>query len=216
MRAPSILCRLRRDARGVAFLEFAIRLPLFMLVLFGTLEVANKMIAQMKIQRLATMTADMIAQRGASETPMNEAQVYDIINAIDVASKPFDVRRNGRIIITAVLGEDTDGNLTADRNAIKWQRFDGDLVSTVPILGCGTTNPVATMARSMGYNEALFHVQVAYQYTPMLPPEVTTLLGMNTLIQTTATFRGRGSIFKPILSVDGYTAKSNCNTARGT
>jgi Flp pilus assembly protein TadG len=210
------LFRLRRDRRGVAFLEFALMLPLFMLVLFGTLEIANQMIARMKIQRLATMTADMIAQRGASETPMNEAQVYDIINAIDVAARPFDVRRHGRIIITAVLGEDTDGNLTADRNAIKWQRFDGDLVSTTPILGCGSTNAVATMARSMGYNEALFHVQVAYQYTPMLPPEVTTLMGMSTLIQTTATFRGRGSIFKPILTVEGYPAKSNCTTARGT
>jgi Flp pilus assembly protein TadG len=49
-------------AAGVSAVEFALILPIFVGLMGAGIEISSLMIANMKVQRLATMTADMVAQ----------------------------------------------------------------------------------------------------------------------------------------------------------
>ncbi|SMF73059.1 TadE/TadG family type IV pilus assembly protein [Allosphingosinicella indica] len=208
---------LRENDAGISFVEFALILPLFIGTMAAGLEMANLLLANMKVQRLATMTADMVAQRGASEKQISEMQLYDVLSALDIAADPLDVRERGRVIVTAVLGEDSNADGTVDVNRIKWQRFDGKYVGAVPILGCHTAVTSATLqhARALILNEAMFHAQVTYRYEPIFDIGAVEFFNVPTTITRTAAFRGRGSIFKPVLSVEGYPPKQNCTSANG-
>lgn len=202
--------------RAVSTVEFALVLPVFMALMGVGTELSSLLLANMKVQRLATMTADLVAQRGSSESQISEMQIYDVLSALDVAAKPLDMRNDGRIVISAVLGEDTNSDGKADLNRIKWQRFDGALVSQQPLLGCRTTNSIATnIGRTLKPVEPLFHVQVSYRYHPIFLSGLTAGLKIPEVITRTASFRGRGALYKEVLSVEGYAPKTNCTSATG-
>lgn len=211
-----LLRRLLPDRRGVAFVEFALILPLFIGVTVAGIEIANIMLVNMRIQRLATHMADMIAQRGASQRPLSEDQIYDVLAAMDVAAQPLDIRRNGRVAISAVLGEDTNNDTIADISRIKWQRFDGALTSAGSTLGCWSTNDRATMRdnRMLTRGEAYFHAQITFRYQPVFV-NVMSYLSVPATVTRSAAFRGRGSTFRDVLAVEGYPPKRNCTSANG-
>ena len=207
---------LRRDRRGVAFIEFALILPIFIGVTVGGVEVANLMLVNMRVQRLATQMANIVAQRGASQRPLSEDQVYDVLAAMDVAAQPMNIRRDGRVVLSAVLGEDTNADNAADVSRIKWQRFDGGLISATPSIGCWSTSTLATLPgnRQLTLGEAYFHAQVTVRYRPIFINIMSYLKAPDTITRTSA-FRGRGSTFRDVLTVEGYPPKQNCATATG-
>lgn len=215
-RLLATLRALRRDQRGVAFVEFALILPLFIGVTVGGVEIANLMLVNMRVQRLATQMANIVAQRGASQRPLSEDQVYDVLAAMDVAAAPLDIRRDGRVVLSAVLGEDTNNDNVADVSRIKWQRFDGGLVSAAPQIGCWSTSTTATLAknRQLSNGEAYFHAQVTLRYRPVFV-NVMSYLSVPATITRTSAFRGRGSTFRDVLAVEGLPPKQNCASATG-
>ena len=219
MSIASVRARARdflRDRRGVAFTEFALILPLFIGVAVGGIEIANLMLVNMRVQRLATQMANIVAQRGASQRPLSEDQVYDVLAAMDVAAAPLDIRRNGRVVLSAVLGEDTNADNTADVSRIKWQRFDGGLVSAPSAIGCWSTSTLATLKnnRQLTLVESFFHAQVTYRYQPIFVNVMSYLKVPDTIVRTAA-FRGRGSTFRDVLAVEGFPPKRNCTSANG-
>lgn len=219
MSAAALLRQLRdlwTDRGGVAFVEFALALPLFIGVTVAGIEIANLMLVNMRVQRLATQMANIVAQRGASQRPLSEDQVYDVLAAMDVAAAPLDIRHDGRVVLSAVLGEDTNGDNSADVSRIKWQRFDGGLISAAPDIGCWSTSTSAALknGRQLSLGEAYFHAQVTVRYTPIFVNMMSYLNVPDTITRTSA-FRGRGSTFRDVLSVEGYPPKQNCATPTG-
>jgi hypothetical protein len=113
---------LRRNERGMAFMEFALMSPVLLGMILGGLEFAHYMAAGQKIQKLAHMTADLVAR---STLQPNEAQINDIFLALDVAARPFTVRDDGRVILTGIVG--IVNTETGDvENKLVWQRCSGD------------------------------------------------------------------------------------------
>lgn len=207
---------LLRCRRGVSAVEFALTLPLFIGLMGAGIELSFVMITSMKVQRLATMTADLVARDGASENRLSEAQIYDILYAMDVAAKPLDVRERGRVIVSAVMGEDTNRDGTGDTNRIMWQRFDGGLTDAPRLIGCWSmTDRTDGIPRVLNAGEPLFHAQVSYAYEPMFSRAFVDWLQVPRIITRTATYRGRGAIYHPVLAVDGYHAKDDCLSASG-
>lgn len=198
---------------GVSAIEFGLLLPLFLGFALSGFEMCNLLITTLKVQRLATMSADLVAQRGASERRLSELQMYDILSAMDVAAQPLSMRENGRMIVTAIVGEDNNRDGVGDVNRIKWQRFTGGRVLTVPSVGCHKVSTVGTIRnnRKLGPEEAMFHVQVTYTYQPLVGQDIFMLFSIPETITRFAAFRGRGGVFQPILSVPGYPPLEDCN-----
>ncbi len=209
------LRKLAADKSGLAFLEFALSLPLFLGFALSGIECGNYIMANNRVQRLTTMSADLVAQSGTGSVGVSEGQIYDLFSALDLTAKPFDIRNHGRIVITGVKGTDNDNNNVIE-NRILWQRFDGGYVAT-PLVGCAKTSPLAILPRNrqMILDEILFHVQVTYQYQPIFSAVPFKWLDLPTDFSRTAMFRARSKDFQTPTPDARFPPKNNCNTISG-
>ncbi len=213
MAATSRLRQLSRNRSGVAIIEFGLALPLFLGFGLTGIEFANYLMANNRIQRLTTMSADLVAQSGTGNVGVSEAQIYDLFNALDLTAQPFNVRDNGRIIITGLLGTDNN-NDGKPENRILWQRFDGGYV-VPPVVGCARTNTIAILSRPMLINEVTFHVQVTYRYQPIFSTMPFRWLSLPTSFTKIAMFQARNKDFQTPSTDPNFPAKSNCTSVTG-
>ena len=208
--------RVLRDTRAVAFLEFALALPLFLGFVLAGIECSYYVMANNRVQRMAAMTADLVAQSGVGAIGATEGQIYDLFSAIDLTAKPFDLRTHGRVVITSVQGTDTNNDKVIERR-ILWQRFDGNFVSAAPVLGCGQTSSIANLpaTRVVALDEILFHVQVSYEYQPIISRAPFGWLDLPTSFTRTAVYRARSNQFVSPTPDSKFPPKNNCTTANG-
>lgn len=197
-------------------LEFGLMLPLFLTFCISGIEFGYYVMASNRVQRMASMTADLVAQSGIGAIGATEGQIYDLFSAIDLTAQPFDLRRYGRVVISSVKGTDVN-NDSKTENRFLWQRFDGNYTAATPLLGCMKTNPLATIPRSrvLPLDEILFHVQVTYNYQPLFGRSLFDVLNLGTTLTRTATYRARSSQFQSPTADDRFPAKSNCATGNG-
>ncbi len=216
MNGVRFLPSLRRDASGVAMLEFGLSLPLFLGFLLAGIEMGNYVMANNRTQRLAAMTADLVAQSGAGSIGATEGQIYDLFSAIDLTAQPFDLRDHGRVVITAVKGTDQNNDRIIE-NRIMWQRFDGSYVAAHPVLGCHQTAPLATLPgnRQLSLDELMFHVQVTYEYQPIFSKMPFEMFDVPSEFTRYAMFRARSNQFQSPTPQTGYPAKSKCSSTDG-
>lgn len=209
------LHRLRGDRSGVSAIEFAITLPFFLGFVLSGIEMGNYVMANNRVQRVASMAADLVAQSGTGNIGLGEAQIYDLFSALDLTARPFDLRENGRIVITGVKGTDNDNNGTIE-NTILWQRFDGGFVDT-PVVGCRQNTTVATLPRSRKAlkDEILFHVQVSYRYKPVFSLSPFSMMSLPTSFHRVAVFRARNKDFAVPVEDSRFPPKTNCTSATG-
>ncbi len=207
---------LLRDRRAVAFLEFALGLPLFLGLTLTALEFGNFVMATNRVQRMAAMMSDLVAQSGTGEVGISEKQVYDLFNALDLTAKPYDLRKRGRVVITGVQGTDKD-NDGAIENRILWQRFDGAYVQAAPLVGCAQSVAVAALPnkRTLLLDEVMFHVQVTYHYEPMFTVIPFGMVPMQPAITRSVMFRARSKDFTTPNADASFPPKKNCTTATG-
>lgn len=207
---------LAHDRRGVAFLEFALGLPLFLGLTLTALEFGNFVMATNRVQRMAAMMSDLVAQSGTGEVGISEKQVYDLFNAIDLTAKPYDLRNRGRVIITGVQGTDKDNNGTIE-NSILWQRFDGAYVQAAPLLGCAQKVSTASLPdnRSLLLDEVMFHVQVSYNYEKIFDIIPFGMWDLQPTITRSVMFRARSKDFTTPNEDSSFPPKKNCSSASG-
>lgn len=106
--------RLTADRRGIIAIEFALILPLLILLCFGTVEVGRFVLLQMKLDQAVASIADLATR----ERGLNNDTVDDILTAAAYIVQPFDLDANGRLTLSAV------GLAADDQPRILWQRRD--------------------------------------------------------------------------------------------
>ena len=79
------LQRLLGCRRGVAATEFALILPLMVLILVGTVEFGNVLLLDRKVSRAAHISADLVAQARQITT----AELTDVFDAVEEILRPF-------------------------------------------------------------------------------------------------------------------------------
>lgn len=196
-------------------MEFGLMLPLFLGFVLTAVEFANYIMANNRVQRLAAMSADLVAQSGTGDVGIGEGQIYDLFSALDLTARPFDLRNYGRIVITGVRGTDTNNDGTIE-NRILWQRFDGGYIA-LPKVGCNRTVALATLPndRKLILDEILFHVQVTYQYRPIFSDLPFRMLSLPVDLTRTAMFQARSKDFQTPTPDSRFPPKSNCSTLTG-
>ena len=117
---PSALTGIwRRDQRGNVAVEFALIVPILIVLFLGTAEVTRYVLAVQKMNRVSSSVSDLVARAdGISESALN-----DIFNAASSIASPFDFETEGRIIVSSIA------NPSGSQEIVSWQRLSpGSLV----------------------------------------------------------------------------------------
>lgn len=143
-------CKLWRDTRGVSVVEFALILPVQLIMIFGTVEISNLMIADRKLVAATSTAADLFAQAKT----ITSAQVADVFLAGAAVMSPFDTG-NLSLIVASVVAD--AGGVTR----VEWSEG----LSAAP-LAAGAN--YAVPAGLIGPNQSVIVVQSSYNYVSQL------------------------------------------------
>lgn len=148
---------LRRD-RGNAVVEFALALPVLLMLLLASAELGRFVLLNQKIDRVAITMSDLVAR---AET-ISEADLDDIFNAAAHVAEPFDLGGQGRVVISSVVNPDGDGA------TIAWQRAGGG--SFVAASEVGTEGEAADLADEFDVREGETAIisEVFFDFEPFL------------------------------------------------
>ena len=86
--------------RGLAAVEFALLLPMLLLLLFGMIDAGRALQANIIMTNIGREGANLVA-RGSTQL---ETGSQDIIYALMASAPPLDVNRQGMVYITRVMG----------------------------------------------------------------------------------------------------------------
>lgn len=207
----AVLARLRalgRDTRGIALIEFAYALPVFLGFGLVGLEFTNVVLARQKTERIAATLADLVA---GNQVPPNERQIGDMFAAVPEISRPFPFGEDGNVVITAVVGIYDAGDDEV-QNKIAWQRCmqPASHASRIGNQWTGSTDiadgpgVVLPGGLELGQNQMVIVAEVFYPYTPVVSQSlVGGILPENNLFTETSTFRTRGQAIMNVTPVSG-------------
>lgn len=155
--------------QGLAVTEFALILPIILVLgLYGA-EIANETITQMKVSQIALSVADNAARMEQSDNSgtaptVTEADVNSALTGATIEGEGISLAANGKVIISSL--EIKSG--TTATQYIHWQRCTGSLSASsaygtegtiVSDMGSGSTTVTAPSG------EAVMFVEVYYKYS---------------------------------------------------
>src|SRR5471032_1725386 len=76
---------LARDSRGVAAVEFALLLPILLLLYFGVVELTQGVMTQQRADHVASTVGDLVSQ----SSTITSAEVTDIFSVGDTVMYPY-------------------------------------------------------------------------------------------------------------------------------
>jgi hypothetical protein len=167
------------DRSAIAMTEFALALPVFMVMAMTGAEFTNYITTHMRVSQVALHLADHAARMGSgtllSAKTVSETHINDVLTGAGLQAGNLDLYQNGRVIISS-LEPVANPNPTA-RYRIRWQRCRGSLARTssyglagaTNLLGIGPTGRQVTAPDS----GATMFVEVVYRYESILPATVT-------------------------------------------
>ncbi len=178
----SFLRRLARQTSGVAMTEFALAFPFILGVGLMGLEVANRVMVEMKLSQLAAQIADNAARIGEQgvleDRKIYEADINDLFYGAHLqGGGSIDLYENGRVILSSL--EVVPG--TDDQQYIHWQRcagaalysssygVEGDGESTSNFPGMGPTGEEVVAFD----DEAVMFVEIRYEYQSLIGAPLT-------------------------------------------
>jgi Flp pilus assembly protein TadG len=168
------LMQLKHDTSGLALLEFAFILPIFLTLCLTGAEMTNYITTKMRISQLALHLADNAARMGTgsqlSAKTISESDINDLFTGAQMQSSELDLRTNGRVILSDL---EVDPN-NAGKYKIGWRRCYGLKTSYArqyPSTS-GTTNltgigPSGRQVTALSSNATMF-VEVFYTYVPLV------------------------------------------------
>lgn len=173
-RTRKVARALRRDRSGLALIEFAFSLPIFIGLGFYGVEVANLAVTQMKMSQIALNMADNASRIGTLNSNLaakviNEQQINDVFQAASIQAGAAGLYDDGRTVLSS-LEVNASGGQT-----IMWQRCKGMAIedSEYGPQGTGATGtgfagmgpPGDKISASTG--TAVMYVELTYTYAPL-------------------------------------------------
>ncbi|MES2442580.1 MAG: pilus assembly protein [Pseudomonadota bacterium] len=176
-RLAAFAARFRRDTSGVALLEFALTLPVLLLLSLTGAELTNYITTKMRISQISLHLADNAARIGSgtqlSLKTISESDINDLFIGANMQSGELALRTNGRIILSSVEPDPSN----TGKYKIVWQRCYGlktTHASTYGVAGASNLTGVGpagrqTVAPASGV--AMF-VEVYYVYQPLVKASI--------------------------------------------
>lgn len=174
-----------RRRRGLAAVEFALLLPLLLLLLFGMVDAARALQANIIMTNISREGANLVS-RGNIQL---ETGSQDIMYALMASAPPLNVNKQGMVVITRVMGVVTNGvSKSVVLDQYRWDDAVRGLgyrasnygpssrVFACPAWNAGTCSgintaappAVATMSGKLDDGEVIFVVETFYRYDMVL------------------------------------------------
>ncbi len=119
--------RFAADRRGASAMEFALLLPLLMIMYFGSIQITDAISAD----RQVTLVASTVAEITSQYATVSSTDVSNILAAASAVLTPFPVA-NAKVTLTSVL-IDANGNATVDWSAtLNGTQRSGTVTSSIP------------------------------------------------------------------------------------
>jgi Flp pilus assembly protein TadG len=148
------------DRRGVAAIEFAVLLPLMLIMYFGSIQITDAISAD----RQVTLVASTVAEIASQYTQVSGTDVSNILSAASAVLSPFAVK-NATVTLTSVT-IDNNGNATvAWRSCINGTARSGTVTNLIP---AGLLVP----------NTSVIWGEASYNYKPVIGWVITGTLQM--------------------------------------
>jgi Flp pilus assembly protein TadG len=154
---------IRGDCSGIALLEFALALPIFVGLTMVGMETVNLAYASQKVGDVATLTTDQIAR---IRIGISEGDITESLNGIKDIGSTMGFAANGRIIVSSVQPIlDSAGTVTSSYGAAG---------ASLGVAGIGPSGRKI----AAGPNDEVIFVEVVYAYQPLIS---NSFLGARTL-----------------------------------
>lgn len=141
---------LRSDQRGAAMVEFAIVLPLLLLLLLGSIEIVQLVEAHRRVTHVASTVADLVSQQRI----VDRSGIDDVFVAGELVMAPLPADRLGMRIASYVA--DSSGRVRRD-----W-------MDQGPVPYAGNAPEGLPPGYSLPREEGVIVADVSYTYTPLL------------------------------------------------
>lgn len=149
MRAMRRLRKLKLDRKGMAATEFALLVPLMLVVFVGVTEVGQAI----AISRKVTITVRTITDLVTQYTALSSSDMTNLLNAAAQVMAPYSAS-NVNVIVSEIT---IDGNSNAK------------IVWSTALSGSGyATGPITVPSAFLQPNTTLIWGQTSYTYTPVL------------------------------------------------
>jgi len=156
--------RLWNDRQGVALIEFALSLPIMMVLVLVGLELTNYVLANHRVRQIAAMTADN-ASRLRSQ--MSEGYINQLFVGVQKAGSGIDFQNRGRVILSSV-----QNNAASNGQWIRWQRCYGKLSRNSHYGAQGKGQNDASLPNINGLaaqpGSAIMYAEAEYRYKPLI------------------------------------------------
>lgn len=169
------LRQLWRNREAIMLIEFAYSLPVLMLLAFGSVELANLAITNMRVSQIAMTVADNLS-RAKQSVPLGlpqlrEVDINDALLGARIQGDGLDLLENGRIIVSSLQQD------ASNKQKIFWQRCKGMLNKTSDYGNEGATEGTTPGFTGMGAGankvqaaaaSAIIFAEVTYNYVPLV------------------------------------------------
>ncbi len=181
---PGVLRNLLRDRRAVSALEFALVLPVVMILAVGTIEYGRIVLLTQKIQNGAFILADLTAR----DKTVNVEQMENIFLALGNIIQPFDIEANGVAFVTSV------GVPNPVAPVVNWQRSGAGGLATASTVGLpgGSASLPADLTLATG--DTIIVAEVFYRYEPIF-----TMIAEPRTMRTVAYYKPRLGTLETLL-----------------
>lgn len=145
----------KKDARAAAAIEFAVILPLLILILLGGIEITRYLMINQKMTTTANNLSSYISQMRLNDgdsTPLDDG----LVNAFDSLISPFDPTKGG-FRVTAI--SNNGGAATTE-----WTQSMGTFVGATQV-----PNGIGDLTKTLLPTDTLIAVEIYYNYDNIIP-----------------------------------------------
>jgi TadE-like protein len=150
--------RLLRCRSGNIAVEFALALPVLIMLMLAGAELARFVILHQKMDRVATTISDLVSR---AET-INESELQDIFTAASEVAFPFDLTDLGVVIVSSVTNPTGAGPIVA------WQRSGGGSYSGTSQIGAEGGDATLSGEFEVREGETAIISEVYFDFAPFL------------------------------------------------
>ena len=174
------------DRRGVAAVEFAMILPLMLLMYIGAFDVTRGVMASRKVDLLSRTISDLVAQQ-SNASPMSSSTISLIFTAASAVMTPYNA--SGLTLTVSAVDIKANSNNTCCQALVRWSYTQGGTLRacTTPLTQVSGGTPLtptnipawiisANQAAGYGYTSGqtsyLIIADVSYTYVPIFSQAV--------------------------------------------